>query len=293
MINSMTAYARSEHKTEDITVVTEIRSYNSKNLDISLRTPQAFSVLEAKIKSLISEKIARGRIEIRLSVEETSEASNAFEIDEKRAGAYKNALVTLKDLFDLDGDISLDLLSNVGGIIKPVEVEKDIELQWLAIEESIKKALDELGVMRKNEGSFLAEDLVMRLEYIERNINIIEKESANLLPVYQERLKDRILSLTKGIVDIDIERIAIEAAFLADKSDISEEIVRARSHVKQFREIMESGEPAGRKLNFLIQEFNREFNTVGSKTGKADVSHIIVSVKSELEKIREQVQNIE
>ena len=293
MIKSMTAYARSEHKNEDITVVTEIRSYNSKNLDMNLRTPQALSVFEAKIKSLISDSIARGRIEIKLSVEETSEAVNAFEIDEARADAYKNALVMLKNRFDLDGEISLDLLSNVGGIIKPVEVEKDLELQWVVIEESIRKALDELDAMRKNEGAFLAEDIAMRLEEIESNIKIIEKESADLLPVYQERLKDRIQALPNGIVDIDPERIAQEAAFLADKSDISEEIVRGRSHVKQFREIMESGEPAGRKLNFLIQEFNREFNTMGSKTGKADVSHIIVALKSELEKIREQVQNIE
>jgi len=147
--------------------------------------------------------------------------------------------------------------------------------------------------MRKTEGDFIAGDFIKRLDYIEKAMAEIEEKSGSLLPYYQERLKERISALTRGIVDIDPGRISQEAAMLADRSDISEEIVRAKSHIGQFRAITDAEEPSGRKLNFLLQEFNREFNTMGSKTGNADVSHIIVNVKSELEKIREQVQNVE
>ena len=147
--------------------------------------------------------------------------------------------------------------------------------------------------MRKKEGEFLFKDLQTRLDYIEESISVIEKNTSDLLPRYQERLKERIMALTQGITEIDPVRIAQEAAILADKSDISEEIVRARSHVNQFRKIMTENAPVGKKLNFLLQEFNREFNTMASKSGNTDISHRIVSVKSELEKLREQVQNVE
>ncbi|MBW2606785.1 MAG: DUF1732 domain-containing protein [Deltaproteobacteria bacterium] len=147
--------------------------------------------------------------------------------------------------------------------------------------------------MRSKEGNFIAADITKRLDYIENCLTQIKDKSHDLLAYYQQRLKERIDSLTKGIVEIELGRIAQEAAFLADRSDISEEIVRAASHLKQFRDIADSEESSGRKLNFLLQELNREFNTMGSKTEKAHISHIVVDVKSELEKIREQVQNVE
>ena len=147
--------------------------------------------------------------------------------------------------------------------------------------------------MRKKEGDFISQDFKKRLKYIEQTLNKIKRASKDLLSHYQEKLKERMAALTQGIVEIESSRIAQEAAFLADRSDISEEIVRARSHLKQFRDIMTASEPSGRKLNFLLQEFTREFNTMGVKAGNADVSHMIVGVKTELEKIREQVQNVE
>ncbi|MCK5509226.1 MAG: DUF1732 domain-containing protein, partial [Desulfobacterales bacterium] len=154
-------------------------------------------------------------------------------------------------------------------------------------------ALDGLNAMRKKEGDFIGRDFINRIDFIEKSLGQIKKESENLLSHYQERLKERITALTQGMIDIDPARIAQEAAFFADRSDISEEIVRVESHIKEFRSIMDSEESAGRKLNFLLQEFSREFNTMGAKAGNSNVSHIIVAVKSELEKIREQVQNIE
>jgi uncharacterized protein (TIGR00255 family) len=199
----------------------------------------------------------------------------------------------LKDKFNINSEISIDLLVSGGGIIKPAEMGLDMEACWPVFEDCINEALDNLIAMRKKEGDFLEADISVRLNGIEERIDQIQKESSDLLSHYQQRLKDRIAALTKGIIEIDPDRIAQEAAFLADRSDISEEIVRVASHIKQFRTIMNSAEPAGRKLNFLMQELNREFNTMGSKTNNSNVSHIIVEVKSDLEKIREQLQNVE
>jgi uncharacterized protein (TIGR00255 family) len=182
---------------------------------------------------------------------------------------------------------------SVGGIIKPVETVTEAESIWPVIKGCLTVALDDLETMQKKEGDFIAGDLLKRLDYIEDCIGEIEHDSGELLYHYQQRLRERISALTREIVELDPGRLAQEAAFLADRSDISEEIVRAKSHIQQFRHIMDSEEPGGRKLNFLLQELHREFNTMGSKIGQADTSHRIVDVKSELEKIREQIQNVE
>jgi len=289
----MTAYASAESAKDQLTVSIEIRSYNSRYLDISLRTPRGYLRLEDKIKSMISDNVSRGRIEIKLQITDDSEDAYVFDIDEPKALAYINVLSKLKNKFNINTDISLDLLVNSGGVVKPVETSKDMDICWDSIKTCLNIALDDLNAMRKKEGDFIAKDFTNRLDFIEKSIGQIKKDSGNLLSHYQERLKERINTLTQGMIDIDPARIAQEAAFLADRSDISEELVRVESHIKEFRAIMDSEESAGRKLNFLLQEFGREFNTMGSKAGNSNVSHIIVAVKSELEKIREQVQNIE
>ena len=293
MLKSMTAFARAEKTEGELTVTIEIRSYNSRHLDIALRVPHGYIALEEKIKGLISEKVARGRIEANLQIRDYSDEAFAFEINTPKARAYHETLVQLKDMLDINSEISIDLLAGMGGVIKPAEIDIDMEACWRIVKNCIGEALEDLVSMRKREGDYIAKDLADRLNDIEKSVDQIANESSNLLFHYQQRLKDRISLLAEGIVEIDPERIAQEAAFLADRSDISEEIVRVGSHIKQFREIMDSTEPAGRKLNFLLQELNREFNTMGSKTEKVKVSHIIVTVKSELEKIREQLQNIE
>ncbi len=293
MLKSMTAYSKSEKTQKKLTVLIEIRSYNSRHLDIALRIPHGYLALEEKIKTLISRKVSRGRIEVNLQVRDDSGEVYGFEIDTPKARAYYDSLVRLKDKFNINSEISMDLLVSGVGIIKPAEMDLDMEACWPVFEDCINEALDNLIAMRKREGDFLEADIAARLDGIEESVDKIQKESSDLLSHYQQRLKDRIAALTKGIVEIDPDRIAQESAFLADRSDISEEVVRAASHIKQFRIIMNSEEPAGRKLNFLMQELNREFNTMGSKTDKTNVSHIIVEVKSELEKIREQLQNVE
>jgi len=293
MMKSMTAYAISENTKDQLTVSIEIRSYNSRYLDISLRAPHGYFCLEDKIKSMISDNVSRGRIEINLQITDNFEDAYGFDIDEPKALAYINVLSRLKNKFNINADISLELLVNTGGVIKPVETGKEMDICWDSIKTCLSTALDDLNAMRKKEGDFIAKDFINRLDFIEKSTGQIKKDSGNLLSHYQERLKVRITALTKGMIDIDPVRIAQEAAFFADKSDISEEILRVESHIKEFRAIMNSEESAGRKLNFLLQEFSREFNTMGAKAGNSDVSHTIVTVKSELEKIREQVQNIE
>ena len=293
MIKSMTAFASSEKTENSYTVTIEIRTYNSRHLDIALRLPHGFLSLEDRIKGLVSSRLSRGRIEINIQVHDISDSEYEIAIDTSKLEAYRTAVTRLKGLFNIQGELPMEFLFSSAGIIKMVEPEKDIESCWPVINICIEDTLNDLDAMRKREGDVIALDFDKRLKYIEKSLGEIQMASSDLLPIYQERLKDRLSSLTKGIVEIDPGRIAQEAAFFADKSDISEEIVRSDSHLKQFRTIMEAEEPAGRKLNFLLQEFLREFNTMGAKAGNADLSHIIIAVKSELEKIREQVQNVE
>jgi len=293
MIKSMTAYAGAEKTAQQLKVSIEIRSYNSRHFDIAIRLPHGYLDLEEKIKSLVTQKIARGRIEIKAQIFDDSEEAYLFETNEPKARAYHKALLQLRDRLDIDAKISLELLVSSGGIITPLEVDRDMEVVWPVVRDCLNRATDDLVAMRKREGDFLAKDIAGRLDRIEKILDQIKEESKDLLNHYQERLKERILVLTKGMIEIDPVRIAQEAALLANRSDIAEEIVRTESHISHFRTIMDSAEPAGRKFNFLLQELSREFNTMGSKTEKANVSHMIVEVKSELEKIREQVQNIE
>jgi len=293
MMKSMTAYARVEKTEKEVNVLTEIRSYNSKYLDVALRVSHGFNLLEEKIKALIVDKIARGRIELNLQINDDSGEGYNFEVNIPKARAYYDSLVQLKDQLNLHSEISMDFFIKEGGIIRPAEIDRDMEAVWPIVRDCMDEALKDLVAMREKEGEFIALDIAGRINGIEKSVHEIGKKSSDLLSHYQQRLKERITALTRGMVEIDPEGITQEAAFLADRSDISEEIVRVRSHLEQFRSIMRSKEPAGRKLNFLLQELFREFNTMGSKTESASASHIIVEVKSDLEKIREQLQNVE
>ncbi|MFW6240842.1 MAG: YicC/YloC family endoribonuclease [Thermodesulfobacteriota bacterium] len=293
MIKSMTAYAAAERSSDAAAAFVEIRTVNSRHLDLTLRLPTLLQPLEERVKSMISDRIARGRVEVRVQIEDRSEAAIAFEVDQDKAAAYRDALRDLQTRFDLPGEVSLEMMAGAPGMIRLKESEADAEPVWAVTAEALSAALDDLESMREKEGAFMAEDFAARLAAIEADIDRIAAQSDGLLEHYRDRLSNRIGALTQGMVEIDPARIAQEAAFLADRSDISEEITRARSHAEQFRAMLSDGEPAGRKLNFLLQEFNREFNTMGSKTGSTDVSHIVVRLKSELEKIREQVQNVE
>jgi uncharacterized protein (TIGR00255 family) len=290
----MTAYSFVENSDGDLTIRVEIRTYNSRHLDTVLRVPMGYAGIEEKIKALVAKMMVRGRIELRLSLKDTSDAACAYEVDTIRAKAYLDAYKQIEDELRLaSAPLKADHLINVSGIIQAAEKKVDIESHWPMIAKVVQKTLENVDQMRIKEGAFIAEDFVKRLDFIEQKLNDIEISVEGLLEQYRDKLRARVEALAQGIVEIDSSRIAQEAGILADRSDISEEFVRAKSHIEQFRNIMGANEPAGRKLNFLLQEFNREFNTMGSKVGQAGAAHIIVDVKSEIEKLREQVRNIE
>ena len=293
MIKSMTAYARAENQTTPYTVRVEVRTVNSRHLDVALKLTHGYETLEERIRSTIADTVARGRVDMRVQIQDESEAGIAFTANLPRASAYHQALSQLHQSLKIDAPFGLEMVLAGGGMVQAVEVEKDVAAVRPLVDDCLQRALRDLDDMRRVEGTNLARDFSQRLEVIEGMLAQISDQAAGLPEIYRQRLKERIDALTHGMVEIDQARIAQEAALLADRSDISEEIVRVNSHIQQFRARMDDDTPAGRPLNFLLQEFNREFNTMGSKSGKAAMSHAIVSVKSELEKLREQVQNVE
>ncbi len=293
MIKSMTGYAVCEKTAGEITAVVEIRSYNSRYLDPVIRLVHQYAVLEEPVRKQLAKRLARGRVEVRIQIQDRREAANAFEVDLTRARSYLWAADTIKKALNLETDITLDHLAAVNGVIQPVDRPQQLEVLWTAVGPCLDQALDQLEQMRRKEGLFLENDLKARLDQLSGLLKKIGDQAAGLPEQYRQRLQERIESLCAGQVELDRDRITQEAAMLADRSDISEELVRAASHLEQFGHIMESHEPAGRKLNFLLQELNREFNTMGSKLGKAQVAHLVVEAKAEIEKLREQVQNIE
>jgi len=293
MIKSMTAFANTDRIVDDISIKVEVRTYNSRHLDIHLRMTPGYRVLEEKLKTLITGIVARGRVDVKIHIDDLSETAVAFEVDEVKARAYHQALKTLKQLLDLEGSVPLEWITARNDLIKPKEVESDVDKIWACLAACMQEVLTDLDAMRQKEGAFIANDFRERLHFLKESIDQIETDSSGLLERYKQRLLERISILTEQRVSLDEGRIEQEAAFLSDKSDISEEIIRVRSHLAQFETILAAGAPSGHKLNFLIQEINREFNTIGSKSAKTDISHVVVNVKSELEKIREQVQNVE
>ena len=293
MINSMTAFASEEDTQDNTTISIEIRCYNSRHLDPSIRLAPSHANLEEPVRQMISQFIQRGRVEIRINVKRETQEAIAFNINELLADAYYNTLNNIRTRYSLPEPVSLDHLLKFSGIIEPMAPEFDSSAILSLLGEVITRGFEKVNRMREAEGKAIADDLSKRITHIETCIMQIENQADGLLERHYQKLVDRINELTQGVVEIDQGRLAQEAALLADKGDISEEITRARSHLDQFRKLMDSDEPAGKPLNFLLQEFSREFNTMGSKAGNTDISHIIVSAKTEIEKIREQVQNVE
>lgn len=293
MMRSMTAFAQVERCEEDIAVAVEIRSVNSRYLDLSLRLFNGDLELEERLKKQVGARLDRGRVDVKVHIADGSGQTAGLTVNVARAAALRDALVRLKAILHLEGDLPLEPFAAAGDVIVPVEPIQDrVTCQRVALA-ALNEALDDLIAMRQREGLEIAADFDKRLDRMALWLEEIAEGSRNLLRHYQERLVERIGALTDGVADLDPGRVAQEAAFLADRSDIAEEIVRARSHIGQFRAIMEDRGPGGRKLNFLLQELGREINTIGAKTEKAELAHRVVEMKCELEKIREQVQNIE
>ncbi len=293
MIKSMTAFAQVSNSADAITADVTIRSYNSRHLDIVFYSPEYCQEFEDSIKKIIARNHDRGRIEIRLSIMDDTKDQDLFEVDEARVKSYYQALSKIKQELKLSDDILMENILTARNIIVPLKKDQESKKLYKAIEPCIEAASMNLDAMRKQEGKNLYKDLSARIDYIEDKLKLVEKEAEQIPIIYKQKLMDKISGLTSEVKGLDPVRISQEAAIIADKSDVSEEIVRLYSHIKLFRDSLDSETSQGRKLNFLIQEFNREFNTIGSKAGNASLSHMVVDLKSQLEKIREQVQNIE
>ena len=293
MIKSMTAFGRVERSVEGGSLTVEIRCLNRRYREISVRLPHLLASLEDRVKKAVSSTIQRGRADVSIKQRMVDNMGRSIDVNVPLAESYYAALSRLKDVLGLTEDIQLATLLDLEGIVSTSEPDVDLETSWKVLADCLSEALEQVDDMRVSEGAVLYEDMKKRLQTIEGNLMKIRDLAHIVVQEYQMRLNERISLLTEGNVELEPSRLAQEVAFLADKADVTEEIVRMESHLKQFRRMMESQEAIGRPLDFLLQEFNREINTVGSKSGAAEISHLVVEIKSELEKIREQVQNVE
>ncbi|MBI3609517.1 MAG: YicC family protein [Nitrospirae bacterium] len=292
MIESMTGYGRSEGSYRDMVIVAELRSTNHKYCDVAIRLPKFLLPLETSLKKLLQQRFTRGRLELTVTVNGASEQTRRLDLDLETARQYSRLLSELKAKLELPGQVDLALLTNFRDIITTSEWVEGADELTARVRRLVADAMRRLGGMRRKEGGALVRDLRRRIQTVEKALRRIEVRAPDTVRDYQARLKDRILSLTGG-VQLDPGRLAQEVALFAERCDISEEITRLRSHLGQFKAMIKGNESVGRSLDFLIQEMNREINTIGSKSGDAPIAMGVVGIKTELEKLREQVQNIE
>lgn len=297
MLKSMTAFGRARKKSAggDKDITAEIKSVNSRYLDCTVKLPRAYSFLEEKIKDFIAEKgISRGKVEIFIGIDVIEQKGLSVSLDHAAAESYIAALRDLRDTFSLTDDISVMRVAQNRDLFTVVKPEDDMERDWLDVKEVLSDAVDMFLEARVREGANLEADIMKKVGIIKEHAAKIKELSEKDIFSYSSKLEERI---KKFLSDFDVEvaetRILTEAAIFADRAAIDEELVRLQSHFDAMDDIVSKPEPAGRKLDFLLQEMNRETNTIGSKCQNAEIAHIVVAVKAELEKIREQIQNIE
>jgi uncharacterized protein (TIGR00255 family) len=290
-MRSMTGYGRGECAKDGFKFTVELNSINRKQSDIAVNLPKELVELEPRIRDEINAHLSRGRINAVVAYHRSA-AEERVELDEALAQAYLKAIQKLQRKTKLNGSITLDTILRAPGVLKLAESALDADAMWSSVETALKKALAQLVKMREKEGKFLAADLSKRLEVLATGLTAIRQATPDTVRRYREQLHARVKEAGLN-VPLDDERLAKEVVLFADRCDISEEITRLDSHLQQFRDCLQSSEPVGRTLDFLAQEMNREINTIGSKANAAEVSQHVVKMKAELEKIREQVQNIE
>ena len=295
MIRSMTGFGRCRETVEGLDITVEIKSVNSRFLDCTAKISRAYGYLEERIKPyLISRGVTRGKVDVWISVEVMDSGSVQITADEGYLQGYLEALYTLRDKYGLRDDISVMSVARNHDIFQIKKPEEDIERDWERVLTVLAKAVDTFLSVREREGERLAEDLRGKMQNIKEAVDRIEELSEADVSTYRERLAERIREALKDCqITPDENRLLTECAIHADKVAVDEEMVRLRTHFGAFEEILSSGEPVGRKLDFLMQEMNREINTTGSKCSDAQIAHLVVDVKCELEKIREQIQNLE
>lgn len=291
-MKSMTGFGRGETQQAGVTWSVECSSVNRKQLEVAVSLPRELSELENVVRAEVSATLSRGRINVAVRKEAAATIAAAVQVDQTLAAHYYHAMHALALKLDLPPQIALTDITRMPGVVNVAQIETATEEAWPAIQQALAVALKQLTAMRSAEGISLRADIETRLSHIESLLESIRTRAATV-PEHQRKLLRQRLEEAGLPLPLDDERLVKEIALFADRTDISEELSRAASHVKQFRAYLDADTPAGRSLDFLLQEFFREFNTMGSKCNNAEIAHHVVTAKTELEKIREQVQNAE
>ena len=292
MILSMTGYGRAEQVLNGRDITVELRSVNSRFFEYSSRIPRTCAFMEDKLKKLVAARVSRGKVELNLSIQNVTAADTVVQVNWQLAESYKNAFQAMADRMDLKNDATVGMIARFPDVLTQTAAPTDPDALWADVEQVAGQAVEAFLAMRAAEGEKLRADVEGRLTTIETLGGQIEQNSAGRVQAYTERLYARLKEILEDR-SIDEARLVTEAAIFADKTAIDEETVRLHSHVAQYRAILALDEPVGRKLDFLTQELNRETNTIGSKCQDLDITRVVVDMKAEIEKIREQIQNLE
>jgi len=291
-MQSMTGYGRSEVRHAHLALTVEARSVNHRYLDIALRSPRFYAPLEARMKQRVSTYFTRGRIDITLVLQESSTTGRTLLLDHTLAQQYYEALQRLQVSLGLPGTIDLSLIASLRDVFRVEEASADIENDWDIIAQGLDAALQALRTMRRQEGEVLSHDFHLRLQAMAQQSQNIRQRVPQVVVEYQQRLEQRVKDLFAQF-ELDPNRVAQEAILFAERSDITEELTRLDAHMQACARLLSSSEAVGRKIEFLVQEMHREVNTIGSKSNDTEIAHSVVELKSELERMREQIQNIE
>jgi uncharacterized protein (TIGR00255 family) len=292
-MKSMTGYGRGECAQNGIKVTVEVSSVNRKQSEVGITLPRDLEVLEAQMRDEINRRIARGRLNVRVSTQAAGNAEGQVCVDHILAKLYARELQKLAKSLKISDTVTLDLLIRAPGVLQTPEHTADAEALWPTVSKALKMAMDQLIKMREREGAHLAKDLKQRIGVLRQSVAKVQRRAPEVTTRYRDQLIERIKSAGIPVPGLDDERLIKEVFYFADRSDISEELTRLQSHFTQFDDCQKSTEPVGRTLDFLAQEINREVNTLGSKANDTDISREVVLMKTELEKFREQVQNVE
>jgi uncharacterized protein (TIGR00255 family) len=293
-MKSMTGYGRGECAQAGFKITVEISSVNRKQSEIAVYLPRELEALESRVRDEINRRIARGRLTVKVSMHAADgAAAGGVRLNATLAKAYARELKRLARDLKLDGALTLDTLLRAPGVLQTGDELTDAEVFWSAVAKALQKALAGLVKMREREGGHLVKDLQKRIDFLSECVERIRRKSPEVVKRYQEQLRERIKNSGLEMPGLDDERLLKEIVYFADRSDISEELTRLQSHFQQFDDCVKAKEPVGRTLDFLAQEMNREVNTIGSKANDSVISREVVTLKAELEKFREQVQNVE
>ena len=289
---SMTGYGSAKGSVEGQEITVELKSVNNRYLDCSVRLPRNFLFAEDTVKQAVSAGVSRGKVDVFVSAQASQDSGTVVSVNDELARGYRDAVARIAETLGLESGLNAFSLARFPDVLTVERRELDKDKAAAALSEITAKAVEEFNAMREREGERLRRDMLGKLETIEGLVSVVEERSPQTVKEYRERLEARLRDILADR-SLDEQRVITEAAIFADRTAVDEETVRLRSHIAQFRTMLEEGSPIGRKMDFLVQEFNRESNTIGSKCSDASLAKVVVDLKSEIEKIREQIQNVE